>query len=228
MTKPSLSELHQKILVSIVDKGSAPTIRGLAESLGSTVRIVRQSLRALEDYHGVVLHQHNDEIWIAHPFSLAPTNFLVRSKTREWWANCAWCSLGVAALVGGEVQITTTLGANDKQITIEVTDGEVSQPDLLVHFPTPMSRVWDNVIYSCSMMLVFQTEEQINMWCSAHNVAKGDIKRLAALYPFAAEWYGGHLDLNWKKWTVSEAQELMDRHGFSGPIWSLPTDKNRF
>mgnify|MGYP003309867287 FL=1 len=104
----------------------------------------------------------------------------------------------------------------------------MSQPDLLVHFPTPMSRVWDNVIYSCSMMLVFQTEEQINMRCSADNVAKGDIKRLAALYPLAAEWYAGHLDFNWEKWTVSEAQELMDRHGFSGPIWSLPTDKDRF
>jgi len=85
MTRPSLPELHQKILVSIVDKGSAPTIRVLAESLGWTVPAVRQSLRALEDYHGAVLHQHNDEIWIAHPFSLAPTNFLVRSKTREWW-----------------------------------------------------------------------------------------------------------------------------------------------
>ena len=226
--KPNISELHHKILASIVDKGSAPTIRVLAESLGCTVRAVRKSLRALEDYHGVVLHKHNDEIWIAHPFSLAPTNFLIRSKTREWWGNCAWCSLGVAVLVGGEVQITTTLGANDKQVTIKVKGEEINQPDLLVHFPTPMSRIWDNVIYSCSMMLVFETKEQINTWCYAHNVAKGDIKRLADLHPFAAEWYGRHLDLNWKKWTVSEARELVDRHEFSGPIWSLPKNRNRF
>jgi len=225
---PIILDLNQNILASIVDRGSASAISILAKSLGCSVRPIKQSLHALEDHHGVVLHHHSDEIWVAHPFSLAPTNFLVRSKTKEWWGNCAWCSLGVAALVGGDVQITTTLGANDKQITIEVKDGGVSHPDLLVHFPIPMSRVWDNVIYSCSMMLVFETEEQINIWCSAHNVAKGDIKRLAELYPFAAEWYGRHLDLNWKKWTVSEARELMDRHGFWGPIWSLPDEKGRF
>ncbi len=225
---PTTSELHQAILASIVDSGAAPTTRVLAESFRCSTGAIRKSLRALEDCHGVVLHKHNDEIWVAHPFSLAPTNFLVRSRTREWWGNCAWCSLGVASLVGGKVQIITTLGANDKQVIIEVMGKEVSRPDLLVHFPTPMSRVWDNVIYSCSMMLVFQTEGQINTWCSTHNVAKGDIKRLDALYPFAAEWYGRHLDRNWRKWTVPEARELMDRHGFSGPIWSLPNEDGRF
>ena len=226
--KPDISELHRIILASIIDNGSAPTIRLLAEMFDCSAGAVTQSLHELENYHGVVLHNHNNEIWVAHPFSLAPTNFLIRNQTGEWWGNCAWCSLGVAALVGGVVQITTTLGANDKQVTIEVAGKEINQPDLLVHFPTPMSRVWDNVIYSCSMMLVFQTEAQIDRWCSIHNVGKGDIKRLDTLYPFAAEWYGRHLDPHWRKWTVSEACELMTRHGFSGPIWSLPNDKGRF
>ncbi|HIM71322.1 MAG TPA: hypothetical protein EYM43_00045 [Alphaproteobacteria bacterium] len=226
--KPDISELHQTILTTIVHSGFAPTIAALADSFGCSPKTVKNLLHELEDYHGVVLHKHNDEIWVAHPFSLAPTNFVIRGKTQEWWGNCAWCSLGIATLVGDEVQITTTVGANDKQVTIEVAGKEISRPDLLVHFPTPMSRIWDNVIYSCSMMLVFETEGQINRWCSIHNVAKGDIKRLDTLYPFAAEWYGRHLDPNWRKWTVSEARELMDRHGFSGPIWSLPNDKGRF
>ena len=226
--KPDISELHQTILATIVDNGFAPTIGSLADIFGCSTGTVKHSLHELEDYHGVVLHKHNGEIWVAHPFSLAPTNFLIRSKKREWWGNCAWCSLGVAALVANEVQITTTLGANDKQVTIEVAGKEINQPDLLVHFPTPMSRIWDNVIYSCSMMLVFETEGQIDRWCSIHNVAKGGIKRLDALYPFAAEWYGRYLDPNWRKWTISEVRELMDRHGFSGPIWSLPNDKGRF
>ena len=36
--------------------------------------------------------------------------------------------------------------------------------DFLVHFPVPMTRAWDNVIYTCSVMLLFRTEEEVNDW----------------------------------------------------------------
>jgi hypothetical protein len=49
-------------------------------------------LRALQDYHGVVLHPTSCEIWVTHPFSAAPTNFWVQSAQGSWWAN--WMVLG--------------------------------------------------------------------------------------------------------------------------------------
>ena len=45
-----------------------------------------------QEYHGVVLHSNEPKIWVLHPFSLAPTNFYVKSEKGEWWGNCAWCS----------------------------------------------------------------------------------------------------------------------------------------
>ena len=226
--KPDVAGLHHVVIRSIVQNGFAPTINSLAEHFNCSSKKIRSSLRRLQEYHGVVLHESSDEIWIIHPFSLAPTNFLVRQGAQEWWGNCGWCSLGIAALVGGRVEIITTLGADDRQVTIEIEGEDISGPGLLVHFPTPMAKIWENVVYSCSMMLVFETEDHIDKWCYRHNVPKGDIKRLDELYPFAAEWYGKYLDVNWKKWTVLEARELMDRHGFSGPSWALEDRAGRF
>jgi hypothetical protein len=225
---PTGARLHHAILCDIVDRGRAPTVNELARRFASSDEAIRKALRRLADDHGVVLHPHDDEVWVAHPFSLAPTGFLVRRDEREWWGNCAWCSLGIAALVGGPVTITTTLGANDSQVNIRVDDGEVDTPDLLVHFPIPMTRVWNNVIYACSMMLVFDSEAKIDSWCARHGIAKGDVRPIGTVARFAADWYGRHLDPDWHKWTVSEARALIDRHGLSGPIWALPSEDGRF
>ena len=78
------------------------------------------------------------------------------SLGNNWWGCCAWCSLGVAAIIKGDVVITTSLGAHGEKVDISITDGEVAEEDLLVHFPVSMKQAWDNVIYTCSTMLVFK------------------------------------------------------------------------
>jgi hypothetical protein len=143
------------------------------------------ALSALQDMHGVVLHPHVPEVWIAHPFSTAPTPFTVRHGARVWWGNCAWCSLGVAALIGGnEVTIQTTLGAEGKPVTIHVDSGRVRE-ELWVHFPIPMIHAWDNVVYTCSTMLVFDSESAINGWCARHALPRGDAQPIQRAYDFS-------------------------------------------
>lgn len=200
----------------------------LARTFGCPVEDVAAGLHRLADDHGVVLHPNSTRIWVAHPFSLAPTGFLVRKGERGWWGNCAWCSLGVAALLGGDVTITTTVGAEDRQIMLHVSDGLAAEEDLLIHFPVPMTNVWDNVVYTCSTMLVFESDAQIDAWCARHRIAKGDVQPVGKIAPFAAEWYGRHLDENWRKWTAAEASEIFRRHGLTGPIWEIPVSEGRF
>ncbi len=222
------ASLHHAIIKSIVDHGYAPTVDELASAFESTPDDATAALHRLAGDHGVVLHPNSARIWVAHPFSLAPTGFVVRQGERDWWGNCAWCSLGIAALLGGEVTITTALGADGRQITIHVDDGEVAEADLLVHFPVPMAQVWDNVVYTCSTMLVFESEARIDAWCARHRIAKGDVQPIAKVAKFAAEWYGRHLDRDWTKWTAAEALEIFRRHGLTGPIWDIPVTEGRF
>jgi hypothetical protein len=44
---------------------------------------------------------------------------------------------------------------------------------------------------------------------------------LATLRALAIDWYGDRLDPNWAPRTVEQSQAILDRHGLTGPFWSL-------
>ena len=220
--------LHHAILSHIVEHGHAPGNQLLAANFGVTLDEVTEALHSLQEYHGIVLHPHKAEPWVIHPFALSPTNFLVRSERGTWWGNCAWCSLGVAALLKEDLSIITTLGAYDEQVVISIVKGEIQQKELYIHFPIPMKNAWDNVIYTCSTMLVFRDEAQIDTWCKRHNVPKGDIQPIDNIWQFSKKWYGNHLDPNWTKWTMQEAKALFAEFALTGRIWDLEENEGRF
>lgn len=220
--------LHATIARHFLNRGTAPTIAQLSAILDHDAAAVAEALRALADYHGVVLHPTSGEIWAMHPFSAAPTAFWVESGGRGWWGNCAWCALGIVALLGADASITTTLGGEATQVVLRIEDGAVSPADYRVHFPIPMARAWDNVTYTCSTMLVFESDAAVDTWCARHAMARGDVQSLATVWAFAQAWYGRHLDPAWTKWTTEEARALFARFGLAGPIWALPPSAERF
>ena len=222
------SNLHYQIIKGIIDHGFAPSTNDLAEILKSNPEEIIQKLYDLQAYHGVVLHPNEPRVWVIHPFSLAPTNFYVQSKKGSWWGNCAWCSLGVAALLNEDVKITTTLGAETKQIEITIVNGEIQEKNYFIHFPIPMKNAWNNVIYTCSNMLIFEHEEQINSWSKRHNIPKGDFQPIEKIWRFSKKWYGNHLNPNWTKWTIEDAKQIFHEFELSGEIWSLAGSKERF
>lgn len=220
--------VHHAIIRSFLDRERPPTINELAAHFGCDQSTVRHGLRALAEYHGVVLHPHSDEIWVAHPFSAAPTTCVVRAGSKRWWGNCIWCSLGVATLAGGTAQIETRLGALDDPLTIRIVDGEILDRDLVVHFPIPMRSAWDNVLYTCAVMLPFRSEDAVDAWCRSRGIPKGDVRPIGQIWRFATEWYGRHADADWQKWSVREATDLFARHGLTGPTWALADLGERF
>lgn len=222
------SSLHAAIISSFLNSQRAPTIREIASRFGCTEADARQGLLELAEYHGVVLQPKSDEIWVAHPFSAAPTTCVVTSGARKWWGNCAWCSLGVAQLAGGTATIETRAGAIDDVVTVRIENGELVDKDYVVHFPIPMRKAWDNVVYTCSVMSLFRKESQVDDWCATRAISKGDVRPIEQIWRFAAEWYGRHADENWKKWTTREAAEMFSRHNLTGPIWQLSDDTGRF
>ena len=108
------SSLHHVIVRSLVDHGYAPTSEELASHFGVNKKKIAAALSELQDYHGVVLHSHCPEVWVVHPFSTAPTNFLVRkgsgyggviapgvrSVSRRYWAAMAFASIAASGPKG--------------------------------------------------------------------------------------------------------------------------------
>ncbi len=222
------SNLHYFLIREVIEKGYAPNNKLIAKYFDISLLEVEKALYNLQEIHGVVLHPNEPKVWVIHPFSLAPTNFYIKSKNGQWWGNCAWCSLGVAALIGSDLTISTTIGAEGTPITIHIKDGEILEKNLIIHFPTPMKKAWANVIYTCSTMLVFENEMQVKDWSKRHNIPKGDIQPIEKIWGFSKSWYGDHLNPEWTKWTKEEAKKIFAEFELKHPIWNLREENERF
>jgi len=49
----------------------------------------------------------------------------------------------------------------------------------------------------------------------------GATVELGTLRALASDWYGDRLDPDWAPRTVEQSQEILTRHGLTGPFWSL-------
>ncbi|ASM51357.1 hypothetical protein PESP_a3561 [Pseudoalteromonas espejiana DSM 9414] len=222
------STLHYFIMNQFVELGYAPKIDDIIYHFDVSKFEIIKALQTLQEYHGVVLHPKSSEVWIMHPFSTAPTNFWIESKKGSWWGNCAWCSLGVAALLNCDLTITTTLGGEAKQVVIEIINGQIKNQNMFIHFPIPMVNAWDNVTYTCSTMLMFESEAEVNNWCEKHSMNKGDVQPINNVWEFSKVWYGNHLNPNWVKWSVEEAKEIFKRFELQHSVWNMPQKVGRF
>jgi hypothetical protein len=230
MTQPGTrsGRLHYELIRSLVERCSVPPHDELQARLSCSSAELDRAFEELAEAHGVVLHPGSHDVWAIHPFSLAPTPFLVESGQKRWWGNCAWCSFGIAVLVGGRCVITTTLGAEREQVQLTVENGQVSRTDLVVHFPIPMTRAWDNVVYTCSTMLLFKDENHVADWSARHRLPRGDVQPVTKVLELAKRWYGEHLRPDWAKKSVAEARAIFADLGFAHPVWSLPAQDGRF
>ncbi len=224
----SMSSLHHAIVETIVARSNPPSVRELRKRFDASQQEIETALTTLAEYHGVVLHPGTHDVWVIHPFSLAPTGFLVTASTGRWWGTCAWCSLGIVELVGGTATVATQLGWSGRHVHLRFEDSKLLDPDYVIHFPIPMTSAWDNVIYTCSMMLLFADDNAVHNWAEHHQKPIGDIRGVEQIWEFSREWYGTHLSPDWEKWTLTEAAEIFSRHGLDGPIWQLPVGDGRF
>ena len=80
------------------DTGKAPAAGDLAVTLGLSGDDILDALRGLAAAHGLVLRPDGASIWMAHPFSGIPTDFLVTVGARRWFANCVWDGLAIIGI----------------------------------------------------------------------------------------------------------------------------------
>lgn len=215
------NQVRYQINRFIFDKGYAPNVEQLAERLNAGQDEIKAGLQALADNHALVLHPNSYDIWVAHPFALFPTLFWVKTADREWWGNCTWCSLGIASLTKTDTDISTKLMGEETPIVLQIRNGEIVQKDYFVHFSIPASKIWDNVIYTCSMMLVYKSESQIDDWCKQHNKPKGEVVLIAQVWELAKLWYGNYLDPDFKIKTKEIANGMFKQVGLTSDFWKM-------
>lgn len=70
-------------------------------------------------------------------------------------------------------------------------------------------------------MLAFRSEGEVRRWCDARDLPLGAIFSPGTLWRLAEVWYDDRLDLDWKRRTVEERQDLLERAGLRGEFWRI-------
>ncbi len=147
----SLSEQDWDIRLSIyqhfVEHGTPPTFSQTARHFVISDQAAREAYHRLNAGHAIFLEPGTDMIRMANPLSAVPTACQVQVNGKRLYANCAWDSLGIPAMLKIDVHIQATLPDSTETIAYAITDGELSADSgLVVHFPLPFGRWYDDLV----------------------------------------------------------------------------------
>ena len=231
-SSPLPNRLHYLMMRHVIETGHPPALDELSRLVGLSEDETSQGLRDLEAMRGVVLEPGSTRIWSLHPFATTPTAHWISTgaPTFEggWWANCAWCSLAIGAALGEEILIKTSDGGEFDRLEFTVDGPTTSRLDLLMHFPYPPSRWWDNPYSPCGNILFFSSEARIDEWCRRHGRPKGAILEMPRALALAELWFSDYASPEWRRKTPQEALEIFNRLELDPEFWNFtaaPSDR---
>ena len=213
--------LHYLLTRYVIAHGHAPDSAQLSELCGCTQRKAEDLLRRMAEMRGVILEPGSVRIWSLHPFALMPTAFWVSAGGRGWGANCAWCSLGIGAALGADIAVSTRDGAEGDPLVFDVRSGESTRQELLMHFPYPPARWWDNPYCPCGNILFFTSEGMVEEWCARHRRPKGALLDMRKAIGLADRWFGDYASPEWRRKTPQQAMAIFEELELDPEFWTL-------
>jgi hypothetical protein len=141
-------QLDEAVRVAVYDHfvhaGGAPDSAELAARLGLQEALLAESYRRLAEQRALVLDA-DGAIAMAIPFSATPTDVMVRGPRMSWWANCAFDSLGIPAMLGCDAVVETACPQSGTPIRVAVRDGVPDSVACVLHMAVPLAQWWDNI-----------------------------------------------------------------------------------
>jgi hypothetical protein len=141
-------EMRSFVYAYIVEHGVPPGAERAAEEFGIETGEARASYERLHERHALFLEAETREVRMAFPFSAIPTRFLVRVNERPYWANCAWDMLGVPAALHSDAEIEAEYAGDGSPARLSVENGRLRGDDGVVHFPLPLRRWYDDLVFT--------------------------------------------------------------------------------
>jgi hypothetical protein len=213
------SQVHLAVIRHVAEHGVAPDLGMLCDRLGWTDAATRDALMRLSEIRGIILKPGSVDVWAIHPFTLMPTPTWVSSGAHGWWANCAWCALGIGAALRHDIRVASRFGADGEVVQFDVCNGEATNPELLIHFPFRPAEWWRNPYNPCGCILFFSSESQVDSWCTRHSMPRGEIIDIATGIALAREWFGDYLEPTWSRKSAEEARRVFRSLGLSSSFW---------
>ena len=125
--------------------GGAPSAGAIAAEFGLSRRDAGGALQRLHEAHALVLEAASGEILMANPLSAIPTDYRVAVDGLRLYANCAWDSLGIPAMLGSDARIEARHPLDGEEMPYAIVDGEL-QGSGLVHFARAFRHWYDDIV----------------------------------------------------------------------------------
>ncbi len=139
-------KIRQVIYACLVATGCAPDTRDIAARFDLRPAQAQAALQRLHDAHALVLAD-DGAVLMAHPLSAVQTDYRARIDGRWLYANCAWDSLGIPAMLGDDAQIEALHPLTRQPIRFAIRGGQlVGAEDGLVHFAQPFRHWYDDIV----------------------------------------------------------------------------------
>jgi hypothetical protein len=146
----TLSEQDWQIRIFIyeffVENARPPSSTETSEQFAISVDDTLGAYQRLHNAHHIFFGPETNKIRMAHPLSAVGTDYRVKVKGKWLNANCAWDTLGIAAMLGQDAEIEATLPVVREIITYQVKSGElIADDNLLVHFALPVRQWYEDL-----------------------------------------------------------------------------------
>lgn len=142
------TEVKLAIYRHIVQEAVVPTVYDIALLTGSSDSEIRDAYQRLYAKRVLVLEADGESIRMAPPFSGVETQHRVTVGDTEYYANCAWDALGVAAAFHQDADIHSRCEQSLEPLHLKVRDGSVEPEECIIHFAVPAAKWWDDIVFT--------------------------------------------------------------------------------
>ncbi len=125
-----------------------PSVDETATHFSISIEEASELYQELNNRHSFFLEPGTLAIRMANPFSGIPTDFKVHANGKTYYANCAWDMLGIPAALHCDAVIDAVCTESNETVQLQVKDGQITNSQLLVHFPLPFSRWYDDLVFT--------------------------------------------------------------------------------
>jgi len=141
--------IRQDIFETLAASGRAPDASEIARRFAISRQGARRALRRLHYAHALVLQPGGEAVLMAHPLSAVATDYRVLVDGVALYANCAWDSLGIPAMLARDAAIQARHPLTGDNLRYAIEGGRLrneSGCDLYVHFAHPFRHWYEDIV----------------------------------------------------------------------------------
>ena len=140
-------DIRLYVYKAMAETGCAPSVQEVGARFAIPSMVARRALQRLHVAHALVLEAKSGEILMANPFSAAPTDYRVFIGRISYYANCAWDSLGIPAMLGADARIEARHPLSGELVEFGVGGGKlISKRNEVVHFAKSFRQWYENIV----------------------------------------------------------------------------------